>query len=72
MINYLFSCVLAASIVAPTAILEISMRFDERPGHASVINAAGSHASQPGQKTPGKSKKYKKKMSKQMKKRKRH
>ncbi|MGC3943590.1 MAG: hypothetical protein QM762_03475 [Chryseolinea sp.] len=72
MINPLFSGLLAASIVAQAATSDVLMPVKEQISVSYVVSATGSLSTNPGRVKPGKSKKYKKKMSKQMKKRKRH
>jgi|GEM_PF-3866826 len=72
MINSLFSCMLAASILAQTDVTEIPTTQHKQASQSYVPAASGIQPLQVSQAGPGKSKKYKKKMSKQMKKRKRH
>jgi len=72
----LLVCLLAASIAAPTASYAATSLYDKHMNHPQAsmfkISEESLAFNQSASAKPGKSKKYKKKMNKQMKKRKRH
>ena len=75
MTNPFFSCLLAATIVVQSAAPETPLPLNEQSNHVRLITESGATVAltaNPGRRKPGKTRKYKKKMSKQMKKRKHH
>lgn len=75
MINPFFSCLLAATIAVQSDAPEMPQLLNGQSNHVQLTADSGATVAltaNPGRKKPGKARKYKKKMSKQMKKRKHH